>query len=500
VYFVVAQYLKSMSLPAIHKILGEEYGVQISQSHVGNLLRLGLSLVHCRDLTCDLLRARLNAQGGIILSGDAVYFDEISPALYVLRDVLSGEFLAARRLELRGAEQLIPLFREVKDLGVPVLGIVSDKEAAIVQAAAEVFPESPHQFCQLHFLQNLAKPMEKKASNVGVGARQVIRDVRAVEKGLLKKQDSTKSEPGILSPADEEQSFVEDSEPVVMERGTSDQDTESGPEHKTAIKLCKIAASVGKCRGDSLLDPTFLKRFQRLDHVSKAAKKAAERPGGPWPLLTKLSAAFSELETYRQHADFLQRQVNVLRQIAHILKVEAPRAVVEAAFQKYLDDLRDRVTPEDKISEWSQFVDHVLGVSQRFWKGLFHCYDHPSLPSTNNAMEGLFGAIKKFSRRTTGRQSTSGGPMATCAEFFVDAFSLFRCSNNPELLSILAGIPEDDLDRARAEFKRLAEPARLNRSIARDHEQALEKVLEEWSPTEAKVESPVPQAPDFPSD
>ena len=50
---------------------------------------------------------------------------------------------------------------------------------------------------------------------------------------------------------------------------------------------------------------------------------------------------------------------------------------------------------------------HSLKVTRSDWPGLFHCYDVPDLPRTNNALEQYFGAHRYHERRTTGRKGAS---------------------------------------------------------------------------------------------
>jgi len=50
---------------------------------------------------------------------------------------------------------------------------------------------------------------------------------------------------------------------------------------------------------------------------------------------------------------------------------------------------------------------HFLKVTASYWKGLFHCYDSPGLPRTNNDLEHLFGSNRYHERRATGRKSAS---------------------------------------------------------------------------------------------
>jgi hypothetical protein len=450
-----------MPLSAIHKLLTEKYELHVSQSHVGNLLRFGLALVNSRDIGSEHLRARLREQGGIILSIDAVSFDETSSALYVLRDIPSGEFLLARRLEIQSADAVASLFREVKSLGIPVLGIISDKEAAFGGAAEKVFPNVPHQICQYHYLNNLAKPMESDSASLGRAVRTTTQNVRKLELQILKhrnraQQDNASGVSTHLSKV-------------------------SAEERDIVLRFCKVVKTVGKVRGDKLLNPTPLKRYERLHQAARAVEKASKKSDTSWSLLSKLLACFSTLTGFQEEGERLSLRVGTLRQIAHILKLQLPGAEIRARLTSYLDTLKESTSPTDTSPYWAEFVDHVSKVSERFWKGLFHCYSLPELPSTNNETEAFFGTLKRFCRKVTGRRSTSGGPVETCPEFFVEAFTLLRGKSHSEILSMLGDIPDTEVQEAVSRFKELAEPSRQKRSIARDPESELENILEEWS-------------------
>jgi hypothetical protein len=67
-----------------------------------------------------------------------------------------------------------------------------------------------------------------------------------------------------------------------------------------------------------------------------------------------------------------------------------------AHYLGHLADLTD-------LNPWlTQFRDELLDVSERYWSGLFHCYDIMGLPSTNNEHESLFGQTKRQLRRQLG--------------------------------------------------------------------------------------------------
>lgn len=52
-------------------------------------------------------------------------------------------------------------------------------------------------------------------------------------------------------------------------------------------------------------------------------------------------------------------------------------------------------------------LEHFLKVSRSYWPGLFHCYEVPALPRTNNDLEQCFGAHRYHERRATGRKGAS---------------------------------------------------------------------------------------------
>ena len=54
-------------------------------------------------------------------------------------------------------------------------------------------------------------------------------------------------------------------------------------------------------------------------------------------------------------------------------------------------------------------VDRFLKVTASYGPGLFHCYDVPDLPRTNNALEQYFGSVRYHERRATGRKGAAPG-------------------------------------------------------------------------------------------
>jgi hypothetical protein len=436
------------SQPQIHQELEEQHGVRISGRHVGNLFKIFLALVHAVNAETDVIRRFLVAQGGIILSIDGVAFDDTSPVLYVLRDVLSGEILYSERVDRRDDIKLGELLEKIRALGVPVLGVISDKEKAIVSAVARVFPDVPHQYCHLHFLKNVAKPMDSDSAGLGTAVKDVLTNVKRLDRDLQTLAEVHGSSPAELA---------------------------------MAQSLAKAARAAGSVSGDAVLDPAPLKRFERLKRVAEKAEAAVKKKGGPWPLLALVISTLSALYGQAELARRLALQVGMLRKIAHILDSESSGAQVQRMLRTYLNRQLDSAPERGRGAPRGDFIREVVKIADRFWPGLFHTYDIIGLPRTNNDIERLFGAVKRQDRKSTGRKSTAGGPLETCAEFVLESWSSLM--QRPTVKERLRDVSPQALQKARKDLEQLAEPARNRRSIQRDPEDHLESAMQAWEET-----------------
>jgi hypothetical protein len=79
---------------------------------------------------------------------------------------------------------------------------------------------------------------------------------------------------------------------------------------------------------------------------------------------------------------------------------EVPGTVV----RRRMDDLLAEIRGEQaSVGPLRPAVAHFLKVSASYWPGLFHCYDIPGLPRTNNDQEQYFGSARYHQRRASGR-------------------------------------------------------------------------------------------------
>ena len=152
------RYQDHASAPQIHAAL-RAHQVQIGQRNVQYLLERDDELVALSVRNNPERCARLNAQSRRILAIDGLQPDVGHEVLWVVREVISEEVLAARRLLSSRHQELAGLLREATEgLTAPVVAVVSDGQQSIANAVAEVFPDVPHQWCQYHYLKQAAGP------------------------------------------------------------------------------------------------------------------------------------------------------------------------------------------------------------------------------------------------------------------------------------------------------------------------------------------------------
>jgi hypothetical protein len=95
-----------------------------------------------------------------------------------------------------------------------------------------------------------------------------------------------------------------------------------------------------------------------------------------------------------------------VQRAAHLLKNEDQSA--GATVQRRLCGLLGAMARHRAAAgELAPALAHFLKVTRSYWPGLFHCYEVPDLPRTNNDLEQFFGAYRSHERRTSGRKGAA---------------------------------------------------------------------------------------------
>ncbi len=98
----------------------------------------------------------------------------------------------------------------------------------------------------------------------------------------------------------------------------------------------------------------------------------------------------------------LQTAERWLQRAAQVLANDegANGATVEERYRALLEEVV-KAKGDEAVAVWAV---HFYKVTRSYWRGLFHCYDVPELPRTNNDLEQYFGAVRHHERRATGHK------------------------------------------------------------------------------------------------
>lgn len=112
-----------------------------------------------------------------------------------------------------------------------------------------------------------------------------------------------------------------------------------------------------------------------------------------------------------------------------------------------MDELAAAVA-EDRVADWLRGpVAHIVLVLRRLGDGLYHCYDVPGLPRTDNALEQFYRRVKAQQRRITGRKR------ADTFVVRVGGFAVYATASSAtaeaDLRRQLAQVPADAWQRQR---------------------------------------------------
>jgi hypothetical protein len=172
-----------------------ERGVLTSERSAQNLYERYQTLLAASldDHVKSILAEVTEQNGGIVLSMDGVQPEKGNETLYVIREVFSGTVLVARNMKSGTAVELQTLIQPIIDLGYPIVGIVSDGQQSIRLAMETLLPDVPYQYCQYHYLKDIAKPVVDIDRKLKTELKKSMRGIRDAER-KIEQSDSVEVE------------------------------------------------------------------------------------------------------------------------------------------------------------------------------------------------------------------------------------------------------------------------------------------------------------------
>jgi hypothetical protein len=446
--------------------------LQISEAEVRHLYHERyLPLLACHERQYVEHLKAVAQQSGLILSLDGLAPEGGEPQLWVVRELQTGLTLRSGWLSQQDQGTFVNFLQPIADLGLWVVAVISDKQRGLEPALVNVFPHAKHGLCQSHYLKNAAAPVAEVDEAMKVTLRKAVRN----EVGDLIRREKVEK-PGVLtvtgllpSPIDQpEEERIQSRQtlpdPILQEQEAIVQD------------LLRRVRYLLTLKGRPPFRLAGIEMFERLTEVKTCldaliphrtdARLIQLRQG----LHTALLIAHSDYTELRQAADWLEH-------ISHILdpeeKPDRSGAEVQQQLFAYLDDIQCQSQPSPRLY---QFCQKIYQTSLNHTPGLFHCYNVPGLPRTNNDRESEFRDLNRRLLATTGQKGL--------VKRIIQREGAWELIPRPDSLrdtvSALSQVNPDDFSQERQRIRNHRARFRLHTRSAKRSQAQLKQLLQRW--------------------
>ena len=387
---------------AIHEALQPR--LQISESEVRHLYHERyLPLLACHERQhLDQLRA-VSEQTGLILGLDGLCPEGGEPQLWVVRELQTDLTLRSGWLSQQDEATFVNFLQPIADLELWVVAVLSDKQRGLEPAVPRVFPHAKHAFCQMHYLKNVAEPVAEEDEAMKVTLRKAVRS----QVGDLIRQEKVEK-PGVLTVTGLVPTLVGEPEAPPQETLPQDHPVLPNPvdtEQEAIVQdLQRRVRYLLTLKGRPPLRLAGVEMFERLTEVKtcldtliahRTDARLVELRQGLHTALVSVQSDYTEL---RQAADWLGHIADLLDPEG---KPDRSGAEVKQALFAYLDDIPRQGQLSPRLRRLHQ---EIRQTSLNYAPGLFHCYDVPGLPRTNNDRESEFRDLNRRLLSTTGQK------------------------------------------------------------------------------------------------
>lgn len=358
------------------------YGIKINHSAIEIILKMyefGCAVKYRPEYL-----EKIHVRGGILLQVDAMKPLKGRAALYVARDHYSGLTLSSKHLHREGQKEIEDFLRKLqvnlKGLGIPILGVISDAHTGQLKAIDAVFgPEIPHSLCHFHFFQLILIKPKALDSQVLTRLRTFLRHISYIQE--YRKQFRGNH-------------IVNDSTPFL--------------EH-IIHDLYILSNWVPRKR-----DPTFsaIAYYHRIQDVAQLLYKCImdlDKQGISLdPIIEqrmrKLEVKLTPLlESCKKEIKVLARIQEYLHELAAILEAnEEPSRDGLKRLQTFVKSLDFRDSEVEAGDVEQEFLKQLIKFVKTKGPKLFAYRQVPDAPRTNNSQEIAFKQIKHLLRRTIG--------------------------------------------------------------------------------------------------
>jgi Transposase, Mutator family len=429
----------------------------------------------------DRLAQVAQEQGGVLIALDGLAPQGGEPQIWFIRDLSTGLTLRSGWLAQLDQPTFEAFLAPLKHLEWPILAVLSDKQAGLVPAIATVLPNSRHQFCQAHYLRNLAEPL---AAADAAFKRELRHPVRAQVGDVLRHEPRRPpGQAGVLTVTGLVPSPVEEPPAPASQRPVPSASlTTSSPEAELVItQLVRHTRYLLTLKGRPPLRLAGLETYERLHSVAQVSLDLLAQRYEP-RLAQLYQGLQSALDLFAETYHALHQGAAWLRDITYILEPVITYPLSAETVAEQLRTYLDTVQRQPKAASILETLGrHLDTVSRSHWPGLFHCYEVRGLPRTNNDLESHFRETRRRLLRTTGQQGQTQRTLQRQG-----AWELLPHPTTEALLQeALCQTPSEDLAQERQRFAAHRQRFRLQSRSLRQTQAQFDHLRQQWSALQA---------------
>ncbi len=483
--------------------------VQISESSIRQLYYKNyLPLLACHERTAYPELEAVAQSTGLILQTDGLAPEGGEAQLWFVRELQTGLTLRSGWMGKQDEDAFFNFLQPIAKLGLPVAAILSDKQRGLLPAVERVFPKANHAYCQAHYLKGLAEPIAEKDSEMKVKLRKMVRQ----EIGEVVREEEVEA-PGVLTVTGLVASAIKDkcSQPVDTKADTVVVKIDTAIETKVREKGCLANPTMAKDnstpdRADAknkaeeaeterqkivqdirrrvrfLLTlkgrPPFrlagLEMYRGLQEVVIILGKMLEhRPDNT--LMTINQALSRALACFSTDFQLIYQAEQWLHQIDSILDPDLNPPRNGDTVKQELTQFLDNISIEQE-SWLGRIKEHLTKKTKSYASGLFHTYDNPNLPRTNNEIESAFRDVQRRLLSTTGQKALTKRLLHRYG-----AWELLPCPDTlPKLVQALSDTSYEEWKEERQRFEQHQQRFQMHIRSSKRAKKQLDKLLEQW--------------------
>ena len=403
-------------------------------------------------------------QGGLWLSLDGLAPEGGEAQLWLVRELHSGVTLRCGWMSQQDQSAFVNFLQPIAELGLPVTVVMSDKQRGLVPAIAEVFSDAKHALCQMHYLDNAAEPISEADEAMKIELRQGVRQ----EIGALIRQEKVEKQ-GVLTVTGGLPSPVATPNaspaPVVQEQESILQDLSRRLRYLLTLK------------GRPPFGLAGIEMFERLTEVKDCLERLSAHHAHPQlvqlqqGLLAALQIAQTDYTLLRQATDWLEH-------IADLLDPEGkPLRSAEQVQKTVFAYLKEIETISAKQPGLQPFFQTIQKTTLSYAPGLFHSYDMPGLPRTNNDRESDFRDLNRRLLRTTGQKGLTRRIIQRSGAWEL----LHRPASLQDTILTFNRVAPQDFKEERQRLRQHRDRFRLHTRSAKQSRLQLTKLEQRWA-------------------